>query len=81
MDMDAYIRQLREGKNGEALQRLAESDVGAALTERFGGSELEAAIRRGDTQMMMDQLQSLLSTPEGRSFARQVKKAVDGRGG
>ena len=80
MDMEQAADRLRNGKNGEALRRLTESEAGAALAERFDGRAVERAARAGDTETLAQLMRDILSTPEGARFAEQVKKAVDGGG-
>ncbi len=80
MDLEKYARQLQQGKSGSALQKLAESKAGAQLAKSLDTAKLEDAARRGDTQTLSDMLKSILATPEGRSFAAQVEKAVETNG-
>lgn len=81
MDLEKYARQLREGKNADALQRAAESPAGEKLAARLDGARLEQAARTGDAQALSAMLWDILATPEGRQFAAEVEKAVgqDGR--
>ena len=81
MDLEEYARQLRQGKQGAALDGLARSEAGARLAARLDGKELERAAKSGDMQELGRMLQSILATPEGKTFADQVRKAVkrDGR--
>lgn len=80
MDMEKYAKQLMAGKNGAALEKLTQSDLGAKLASKFDGAAIEAAARSGDSQALSQILKSVLATPEGKDFAAQVQKAVDGRG-
>lgn len=80
MDLERYARELQNGKNGAALKKLTESGAGAALAERVDGAAIERAARAGDARALTKLLQGVLSTPEGASFAAQVKRAVDGGG-
>ena len=80
MDLEQAARQLMAGKNGAALQQITQSQEGARLAARFDGAKLERAAQAGDTQALAALLKDVLSTPEGRSFAAQVQKAVDGHG-
>lgn len=81
MDLDKYVRQVRQGKQGDVLQKLTESETGARLAAKVDGAKLEAAARNGDTKALSAMLQDILSTPEGKSFAQAVQRAVknDGR--
>ena len=80
MDMEKYAKQLMQGKNGAALQKLTQSDAGAKLAAKFDGAAIEKAAKSGDAKALSDILKSVLSTPEGQNFAAQVKKAVGGDG-
>lgn len=80
MDLEKYARQLKEGKSGEALQKLTESEAGARLAAQVDASKLTEAARQGDTSALSAMLRGILSTPEGRSFAAQVEKAVKTNG-
>lgn len=80
MDMEQYARELMQGKNAGALQRLTQSENGAKLAERFDGRKIEQAAKNGDMQALSQLLKNVLSTPEGRSFAAEVQKAVNGDG-
>ena len=80
MDMEKYAKQLMQGKNGAALQKLTESDTGAKLAARFDGAAIEKAAKNGDSKALAAILKNVLSTPEGREFAAKVQKAVGGDG-
>lgn len=80
MDMEKYAKQLMEGKNGAALQKLTQSDTGAKLAAKFDGAAIEKAAREGDAKALSQILKNVLNTPEGRDFAAQVQKAVGGNG-
>ena len=81
MDLEKYARQVRDGKQGQALEVLARSEAGAKLAARLDGESLEKAARSGDMEQLGRILQEVLSTTEGKRFAAQVQKAVkpDGR--
>ena len=76
MDLDKYIRELKYGKSAEALKKLTESEAGARLAGKVDVSKLEKAAQQGDMRTLSAMLQSVLATPEGRSFAAQVERAV-----
>lgn len=80
MDMERYVQELQNGKNGAALKKLTESEAGEALLRRFDGREIEKAAMVEDSETLSRLLQGVLSTPEGARFAEQVKKAVNGGG-
>ena len=81
MDLEKFARQVRDGEKAAALDDLARSRAGAQLAARVDGEKLTQAAKAGDMQTLGRMLQELLSTPEGKSFAQQVQKAVkpDGR--
>ena len=81
MDMEKMAKKIMEGSSGDALKKLTESKDGARLAARFSGSAVEEAARRGDTAELTRLLGTILSTDEGRQFAEQVRKAMDGHGG
>ena len=80
MDMDKYIQELKHGKSAETLKKLTESEAGARLASQVDVAKLEKAAKQGDTRTLSTMLQTILSTPEGRSFAAQVQKAVKDSG-
>jgi hypothetical protein len=81
MDFDKYAQQLMQGEHGKALEKLTTSEAGIKLASQLNGEALEAAVSSGDGESLSKLLQSVLATPEGQNFARQVQKAVgkDGR--
>ena len=80
MDLEKYAGQVRQGSGG-ALEKLARSGQGEKLLRKVDGEKLAAAAKAGDMQTLGQMINAILSTPEGRSFANEVKKAVgqDGR--
>lgn len=76
MDLEKYARQVRDSRQGGALDDLARSEDGARLAARLDGAKLEQAARAGDMKALGQMLQGILSTPEGKRFAAQVQKAV-----
>ena len=80
MDWETYAKRLMEGADAQVLQQLTTSEVGASLAARVDGAAIEKAAREGDTAALTAALKDILGTPEGRRFAAQVQKAVDGHG-
>ncbi len=80
MDLERLERELARSGSADALDRLARSETGTRLAARFDGAAAEDAVRRGDTEALAAMMRSILSTPEGRQFAAQVQRAVDGHG-
>ena len=76
MDLEKLERTLREKKE---LAAAAESPEGKRLASRIDDKALRDAAKRGDTGALKQILQQVLSTPEGKQLAAQVKKAVDGK--
>lgn len=80
MDMEKMAETIMAGSSGDALRKLTESKDGARLAARFSGAAVEEAAKHGDTAELTRLLGSILSTEEGRQFAEQVRKAMDGHG-
>ena len=80
MDLDQAAKKLLAGKDTAALGRLTESDAAARLAEQIDGAAVERAAREGDGSVLAELMRSILATPEGRRFAGEVRKAVDGHG-
>ena len=73
MDLEKMERKLRE--NG-GLGALARSPEGKALASQFDEAELRAAAKQGDTAALQEILRRVLATPEGKTLAEKVQKAV-----
>ena len=80
MDLEKYARDLRQGSGAGELEKLARSGQGEALLKKVDPEKLAAAAKAGDMQTLGAMISTILSTPEGQSFAREVKKAVQGDG-
>ena len=80
MDLEQYAKKALQGSDTAALEALTRSEAGAKLLARFDGTALESAARSGDMNALSALLKTVLSTPEGRDFANEVKKAADGHG-
>ena len=80
MDFAAMAEKLMADAPKDTMKRLAESDTGARLAARFDGAAVEAAAKRGDTAELTRLLGTILSTSEGRQFAEQVRRTLDGHG-
>ncbi|MCD7749925.1 MAG: hypothetical protein LUH42_07725 [Oscillospiraceae bacterium] len=76
MDLEKYAQQVRQGKNAAALEKLASTEEGVKLAAQVDGERLTQAAQQGDMQALANMLKGILSTPEGKSFAAQVEKAV-----
>lgn len=80
MELKRIEEELAGGAHAEALGRLARSETGTRLAAQLDGAAAEDAVRRGDTDALASMMRSILSTPEGRRFAAQVQRVVDGHG-
>jgi hypothetical protein len=81
MDIKKYGQEFLQGKNAEALRKVADSEAGRRVASMLDPSKVERAAKDGDTQALEDILRQVMSTPDGKALAEQVKKAVsaDGR--
>lgn len=77
MDIGKYSQELLNGKNAETLKKLADGEDGRRVASLVDMKQLEAAAQSGNTAALGTMLSQILSTPEGRRLAEQVKKAVD----
>ena len=80
MDLENYARQVKRSEKGAALEKLTQSEAGAKLAARLDGAKLEQAAKAGDMKALSAMLKGILATPEGKSFAAQVEKAVKDNG-
>ena len=76
MNLEEYARERLGKGEKEALDRVARSEAGARLAARVDGSAMEAAAREGDMKALSAMLRDILATPEGKTFAAEVQKAV-----
>lgn len=74
MDLEQLERKLKEK---EGLGALASSPEGKALAAQFDENALRTAATQGDTAALQDILRRVLSTPEGKTLAEKVRKAVN----
>lgn len=79
MDIEKYSESVLGSKNAGALRRLSESENGRRVADMLDEEKLKRAMQSGDGEMLTAALEKILSTPEGRALAADVKKAVDGR--
>ena len=63
------------GKAGE-LEQLAASQDGKKLSGMIDGAALEKAVKSGDGAALQRMLGTLLSTPEGRNLAADVRRIM-----
>lgn len=77
--MDEFTKlseKLQNGPLADSLRRLASSPEGEQLARGLDSSAVEDAARRGDMEALKKILSAVLSTGEGQSLARAVKKAM-----
>lgn len=79
MDIEKYSEGVLNLKNAGALRRVSESENGRRVADMLDEEKLKRAMQSGDGEALTAALQKILSTPEGRALAADVKKAVDGR--
>lgn len=79
MDLGQYSQSLLSSKNAGALKRLSESENGRRVAGLLDEGQLKRAVESGDGDALRSALDTILSTPEGRALAAEVKKVVDGR--
>ncbi len=81
MDLEQAAQKLLAGKDTAALDKLAGSELAGRLASQVDGAAVEKAAREGNGAALAALLKTILATPEGRRFAGEVRKAVDGGGG
>lgn len=65
------------GAAGEKFQSIINSKTGEQLAKTLDINEIEKAVHSGDTKVLSALLKSVLETPEGKTFAEQVRKTVN----
>jgi len=73
MDFSQLKRELEAKK---ALMAAAQSDAGQKLVAHMDTAAVEQAAKNGDAAALKGILRQVLSTPEGRTLAEQVQKAM-----
>ncbi len=79
MDLEKYSEGVLSSKNADALKRLSESANGRRVAGLLDEQRLKEAMQTGDGDALKSALHKILSTPEGRALAAEVKKAVESR--
>ena len=59
-----------------ALREVSESAEARKLLRELDGESIESALKRGDTAALTAAFAKLISTPEGKTLADRVQKAV-----
>ena len=73
--MDLNEMKRMAGSSG-ALREAAQSAEAQKLLKELDGEGIERALQRGDTAALSAAFAKMLSTPEGKSLAERVQKAV-----
>lgn len=81
MKFEDQAKKFMEGADRAALEKVARSAAGERLAARVDADKIESAAREGDMKALSSLLKEILATPEGKTFAAEVQKAVkrDGR--
>lgn len=66
----------RKVESSGVLREAAQSAEAQKLLQEFDGESIESALKRGDTAALGAAFKKMLSTPEGKTLAEQVRKAV-----
>ena len=66
----------RAAESSGALREVSKSAEAQKLLKELDGESIESALKRGDTAALSAAFQKLISTPEGKTLAAQVRKAV-----
>lgn len=79
MDLGKYSESVLSSKNAGALKKLSESENGRRVAGLIDEEKLKRAVQSGDGDALQSALQTILSSPEGRALAAEVKKVVAGQ--
>lgn len=66
----------RAAESSGALREVSGSAEAQKLLKTLGAESIESALKRGDTAALSAAFQKLISTPEGKTLADRVQKAV-----
>ena len=75
-NLEQLGQELQRRGKGEDLRRLADSPEGKRLGQMLDAGAVESAARSGDGEALRKLLSGVLSTEEGKRFARQVKQMI-----
>lgn len=81
MKFEDQAKEFMEGADRAALEKVAQSAAGERLAACVDAGKIERAAREGDMKVLSSLLKDILATPEGKTFAAEVQRAVkrDGR--
>ena len=71
-----FSEMKRAAESNGALREVSESAEARKLLRELDGGSIESALKRGDTAALSAAFAKLISTPEGKTLAEQVRKAV-----
>ena len=74
--LEQIAKTLRSSGKKSELERLAASANGKRLEGMIDGAALEKAVKSGDGAALQKLLGALLSTPEGKSLAADVRRIM-----
>lgn len=66
----------RAAESNGALREMSKSAEAQKLLEELDGESIGNALKRGDTAALSAAFAKLMNTPEGKTLAEQVQKAV-----
>ena len=66
----------RAAESSGALREVSKSAEAQKLMKELDGGSIESALKRGDTAALSAAFAKLLSTPEGKTLADRVQKAI-----
>lgn len=67
----------RAAESSGVLREVSKSAGAQKLLRELDGEGIESALKRGDSAALAAAFQKLISTPEGKTLADQVRKAVE----
>ena len=70
-------RELERRGKTDQLKKLADSPESAKLAGMIDGSALGKAAKAGDSEALKKLLGSVLSTPEGKRLAENIRRMMD----
>lgn len=76
MNWEEKAHDLMKSGVGKDLQSLMNSETGERLAKTMDASAVERAAKAGNTKELAAILKNVLSTPEGKAFAEQVRRTV-----
>lgn len=75
-NFEEYEKQLKNSPHGGKIMELAKSEEGQSISKMLDGEQVEKAARSGDTAALKNILTQVLSTPEGKAFAKKLQDSM-----